>query len=114
MSGSGTWPDPDDPRCKMADDDRDVGGHSKRVLGFERPSLLEDLKNIMHEYPDNEHIFKEMLQNAEDARATTVKIVSVPRDATPPPPVKTPRQSDPTSWRPPFARVFSVSAEFLS
>ncbi|XP_070206314.1 sacsin-like [Littorina saxatilis] len=42
----------------MADDDRDVGGHSKRVLGFERPSLLEDLKNIMHEYPDNEHIFK--------------------------------------------------------
>ncbi|XP_070206302.1 sacsin-like [Littorina saxatilis] len=94
-------------------DDRDVGGHSKvkrqRILGFERPNLLDDLKNILHEYPDNEQIFKEMLQNAEDARATMVKIVSVSEGTTMHEPPTTKKKDDnPASWRPPFAEVLQM------
>ena len=29
-----------------------------RVVGFDRPSLLQDIKNILHEYPDDGQIFK--------------------------------------------------------
>ncbi|KAK7488214.1 hypothetical protein BaRGS_00020521, partial [Batillaria attramentaria] len=54
--------------------EEDGEGH---VVGFERPSLLEDLRNILAEYPDDGQIFKEMIQNAEDAGATTIQIFSV-------------------------------------
>ncbi|XP_048775772.2 sacsin-like [Ostrea edulis] len=41
---------------------------------FGRNTLLEELQSILHEYPDNEQIIKELLQNAEDAGARVVKI----------------------------------------
>ncbi|KAK3610804.1 hypothetical protein CHS0354_031070, partial [Potamilus streckersoni] len=43
--------------------------------GMIRPSLIQDLKNILSEYPDDGQIIKELLQNAEDAGATKVKIL---------------------------------------
>ncbi|XP_064596794.1 sacsin-like [Liolophura sinensis] len=45
------------------------------VCGIERPSLVEDLRTVLEEYPDNGQIFKELIQNAEDAGATKVKII---------------------------------------
>nr|XP_034318199.1 sacsin-like isoform X8 [Crassostrea gigas] len=41
---------------------------------FKRNTLLEELQTILHEYPDNEQIIKELLQNAEDAGARVVKM----------------------------------------
>ena len=43
-----------------ASDDADKAGgqHRKRVVGFERPSLLQDIRNILQEYPDDGQIFK--------------------------------------------------------
>ncbi|XP_052673474.1 sacsin-like isoform X2 [Crassostrea angulata] len=41
---------------------------------FKRNTLLEELQTILHEYPDNEQIIKELLQNAEDAGAHVVKM----------------------------------------
>ncbi|KAL3881101.1 hypothetical protein ACJMK2_027563 [Sinanodonta woodiana] len=43
--------------------------------GMIRPSLIKDLKNILSEYPDDGQIIKELLQNAEDAGATKVKLL---------------------------------------
>ncbi|XP_062586452.1 sacsin-like isoform X2 [Saccostrea cucullata] len=42
--------------------------------GMIRNTLLDDLQSILHEYPDNEQIIKELLQNAEDAGAHVVKM----------------------------------------
>ncbi|XP_078326293.1 sacsin-like isoform X2 [Crassostrea virginica] len=41
---------------------------------FQRNTLLEEIQCILHEYPDNEQIIKELLQNAEDAGARSVKM----------------------------------------
>ncbi|XP_061183640.1 sacsin-like [Saccostrea echinata] len=41
---------------------------------FKRNTLLEELQSILHEYPDNEQIIKELLQNAEDSGASVVKM----------------------------------------
>ncbi|XP_056009880.1 sacsin-like isoform X2 [Ostrea edulis] len=41
---------------------------------YRRNTLLEELQSILHEYPDNEQIIKELLQNAEDAGARVVKM----------------------------------------
>ncbi|XP_061184826.1 sacsin-like [Saccostrea echinata] len=41
---------------------------------FIRNTLLDELQSILHEYPDNEQIIKELLQNAEDAGARVVKM----------------------------------------
>ncbi|KAK7495449.1 hypothetical protein BaRGS_00013388 [Batillaria attramentaria] len=46
------------------------------TFGVIRPNLIQDIRQILTEYPDNGQILKEMIQNAEDARAKTVKIVT--------------------------------------
>ncbi|KAL8584754.1 hypothetical protein ACOMHN_035673 [Nucella lapillus] len=92
---------------------RGGGGGGGRVVGFERPSLLQDLRNILQEYPDNGQIFKEMFQNAEDAGAREVKIVSV---TSPHPPARhhgncgrsQGRSPSTTAWRPPLEDMFSM------
>nr|KAG5705530.1 hypothetical protein BaRGS_009183 [Batillaria attramentaria] len=50
------------------------------TFGVIRPNLIQDIRQILTEYPDNGQILKEMIQNAEDARAKTVKIVTDRRD----------------------------------
>ncbi|CAD5123853.1 DgyrCDS12159 [Dimorphilus gyrociliatus] len=40
-----------------------------------RPSLIRQLKSILDQYPDDGQILKELLQNAEDAGATTIKFL---------------------------------------
>ncbi|KAK7488213.1 hypothetical protein BaRGS_00020520, partial [Batillaria attramentaria] len=48
----------DDSEGEASDDSEGEGGGGGHVVGFERPSLLEDLQNILHEYPDDGQIFK--------------------------------------------------------
>ncbi|XP_069136654.1 sacsin-like [Argopecten irradians] len=43
--------------------------------GLEQPPLTRMLKNILSEYPDDGQILKELIQNAEDAGASVVKIM---------------------------------------
>ncbi|XP_062586441.1 sacsin-like [Saccostrea cucullata] len=45
-----------------------------KYKAFKRNTLLEELQSILHEYPDNEQIIKELLQNAEDSGASLVKM----------------------------------------
>ncbi|KAL3892280.1 hypothetical protein ACJMK2_004499 [Sinanodonta woodiana] len=42
---------------------------------MEQPPLIKQLKTILAEYPDDGQIIKELLQNAEDAGASEVKIL---------------------------------------
>ncbi|KAK7488211.1 hypothetical protein BaRGS_00020518 [Batillaria attramentaria] len=72
--------DLDDSEAEDEDSPDRAHGH---VFGFERPSLLQDLRNILHEYPDDGQIFKELVQNAEDAGASMVQIFSVAEDEVP-------------------------------
>ena len=51
---------------------------------------------------------QEMIQNAEDAGARTVKIVSV-AEASKPPELPAREAGAAASWRPPFVQVLSVS-----
>ncbi|XP_021351749.1 sacsin-like [Mizuhopecten yessoensis] len=48
--------------------------------GMEQPPLTRMLKNILSEYPDDGQILKELIQNAEDAGASEVKILFDDRD----------------------------------
>lgn len=52
----------------MADKDDD---------GFDliQPSLIQQLRSILDQYPDDGQILKELIQNAEDANATRVKFL---------------------------------------
>jgi len=45
--------------------------------GFDliQPSLIQQLRKILDEYPDDGQILKELIQNAEDAGATHVKFL---------------------------------------
>ncbi|CAH3024921.1 unnamed protein product, partial [Porites evermanni] len=40
-----------------------------------QPSLIEQLKKILDQYPDDGQILKELIQNAEDAGASQVKFL---------------------------------------
>ncbi|VDI48676.1 Hypothetical predicted protein [Mytilus galloprovincialis] len=50
---------------------------------MKRPSLLKQLQNIMREYPDDVQILYELVQNAEDAKATAMKIMFDSRNIDP-------------------------------
>ncbi|XP_065905470.1 sacsin-like [Dysidea avara] len=49
-----------------------AGSDEDGYFGQETPPLTDEIKEILEEYPDGQ-IFKEMLQNADDAKATEVK-----------------------------------------
>ncbi|XP_052102791.1 sacsin-like isoform X4 [Mytilus californianus] len=55
------------------------GGYLPKVVGtpqhMENETLLEGLQNILDDYPDGSQILREMVQNAEDAGATCMKIM---------------------------------------
>lgn len=44
-------------------------------FGIVQPSLIQQLKSILDQYQDDGQILKELIQNAEDARATEVKFL---------------------------------------
>lgn len=57
------------------DSDSEVEEMVEERLGIEQPTLIEQLKTILAEYPDDGQIIKELVQNAEDAGATKIKIL---------------------------------------
>ncbi|XP_064601193.1 sacsin-like [Liolophura sinensis] len=50
-------------------------GSEENFSEMKRPPLVRDLRAILEEYPDNGQIFKELIQNAEDAGASQVRII---------------------------------------
>ncbi|XP_074651417.1 sacsin-like isoform X2 [Tubulanus polymorphus] len=44
-------------------------------FGIKQPTLVESLKRILDEYPDDGQILKELIQNAEDASASTIQFL---------------------------------------
>ncbi|XP_064601194.1 sacsin-like [Liolophura sinensis] len=50
-------------------------GSEEELSDMKRPPLVRDLRAILEEYPDNGQIFKELIQNAEDAGASQVRII---------------------------------------
>ncbi|CAC5394544.1 SACS [Mytilus coruscus] len=55
--------------------DSDETSDEENWFQMKRPSLLKQLQNIMREYPDDVQILYELVQNAEDAKATVMKIM---------------------------------------
>ncbi|XP_076110785.1 sacsin-like [Mytilus galloprovincialis] len=53
---------------------------------MDQPPLLKLLQNILREYPKDAQIFHELVQNAEDAEATLMKILFIPETSTSSPP----------------------------
>ncbi|XP_074662511.1 sacsin-like [Tubulanus polymorphus] len=53
----------------------DVDDEHEDEFGIKQPSLVESLKRILDEYPDDGQILKELIQNAEDAPASTIKFL---------------------------------------
>ncbi|XP_013411447.1 sacsin [Lingula anatina] len=47
-----------------------------RGFGIRTPSLIEQLRAVLDQYPDDGQILKELIQNAEDAGAKSVKFVN--------------------------------------
>ncbi|KAK7462028.1 hypothetical protein BaRGS_00038557, partial [Batillaria attramentaria] len=52
----------------------------EEILGVIRPNLIQDIRKVLAEYPDDGQILKEMIQNAEDAGAAKLKIVADMRE----------------------------------
>ncbi|XP_052101397.1 sacsin-like isoform X2 [Mytilus californianus] len=55
-----------------------------RRCPMKRPPILKQLQNIMREYPEDVQILHELVQNAEDANATVMKIMYDQRQINPP------------------------------
>ncbi|XP_076434838.1 sacsin-like [Babylonia areolata] len=56
----------------MASDSEDSEGEDLSMI---RPNLIRELRNVLDQYPDDAQILKELIQNAEDAGATEVKVL---------------------------------------
>ncbi|CAC5394478.1 unnamed protein product [Mytilus coruscus] len=63
--------------------DCDETSDDEKWFQMKRPSLLKQLQNIMREYPDDVQILYELVQNAEDAKATVMKIMFDSRNIDP-------------------------------
>ncbi|XP_025088800.1 sacsin-like [Pomacea canaliculata] len=61
----------------MAESSEDSEGEELELI---RPGLIRELRNVLDEYPDDGQILKEMIQNAEDAGASRVKILADSRE----------------------------------
>lgn len=57
------------------DSESDSDEDGVEYSGMEQPPLIKQLKSILREYRDDGQILKELIQNAEDAEATEVKIL---------------------------------------
>ncbi|XP_071168833.1 sacsin-like [Mytilus edulis] len=55
-----------------------------RRCPMKRPPILKHLQNIMREYPEDVQILHELVQNAEDAKASVMKIMYDQRHINPP------------------------------
>ncbi|CAC5404845.1 SACS [Mytilus coruscus] len=67
----------------MDDQGTKLGG---KWVKMDQPPLLKLLQNILREYPKDAQIFHELVQNAEDAEASVMKILFVPEISTSTPP----------------------------
>ncbi|CAG2240231.1 SACS [Mytilus edulis] len=67
----------------MEDQETKLGG---KWLTMDQPPLLKLLQNILREYPKDAQIFHELVQNADDAEATIMKLLFVPETSTSSPP----------------------------
>ncbi|VDI30667.1 sacsin [Mytilus galloprovincialis] len=68
---------------RMDDQETKLGG---KWVTMDQPPLLKLLQNILREYPKDAQIFHELVQNAEDAEATVMKILFIPETSTSSPP----------------------------
>ncbi|KAK3090040.1 hypothetical protein FSP39_008727 [Pinctada imbricata] len=57
------------------DEDEEDGLYTPDCTGMVRPTLIQELSKILDEYPDDGQILKELIQNAEDASASEMKIL---------------------------------------
>ncbi|KAK7087749.1 sacsin-like [Littorina saxatilis] len=57
----------------MSSDSQDSEGEDLSTI---RPTLIRELRNVLDLYPDDGQILKELIQNAEDAGATEVKVLT--------------------------------------
>ncbi|VDI11137.1 sacsin [Mytilus galloprovincialis] len=58
------------------DDSSDASGDDGPVYSsMKQPPLIKQLKKILDEYPDDGQILKEIIQNAEDAEASEMKVL---------------------------------------
>ncbi|CAL4189435.1 unnamed protein product, partial [Meganyctiphanes norvegica] len=53
----------------------DPGEADFESLDIEIPTVVGQIRNILTQYPDSGQILKEIIQNAEDARASQVEVV---------------------------------------
>lgn len=56
----------------MSDDSEEDGPEFSGII---QPPLIHQLKSILDQYPDDGQILKEIIQNAEDAEASEMKVL---------------------------------------
>uniref|UniRef100_K1PGJ8 Sacsin n=1 Tax=Magallana gigas TaxID=29159 RepID=K1PGJ8_MAGGI len=83
---------------KMADDVDSDSDDEIEYSGMIQPPLIKQLQTILSEYPDDGQILKEIIQNAEDAGASEMKILYDGRPAV----------QEPSTKKAPFRKYFKV------
>eukprot|EP00105_Crassostrea_gigas_P042862 XP_019927010.1 PREDICTED: sacsin-like [Crassostrea gigas] len=84
----------------MADDVDTESDDEIECSGMIQPPLIKQLQTILSEYPDDGQILKELIQNAEDAGASEMKILYDDRPAV----------QEPSTKRAPFRKYFKGPA----
>ncbi|XP_052698446.1 sacsin-like isoform X2 [Crassostrea angulata] len=84
----------------MADDVDTESDDEVECSGMIQPPLIKQLQTILSEYPDDGQILKELIQNAEDAGASEMKILYDDRPAV----------QEPSTKRVPFRKYFKGPA----
>ncbi|PFX28348.1 sacsin-like [Stylophora pistillata] len=64
-----------DPKMDVDDDYDSEDDDEDDDFNLIQPSLFQQIKTILDQYPDDGQILKELIQNAEDARASHVKFL---------------------------------------
>eukprot|EP00105_Crassostrea_gigas_P021381 XP_011440490.1 PREDICTED: sacsin-like [Crassostrea gigas] len=84
----------------MADDVNSDSDDEIEYSGMIQPPLIKQLQTILSEYPDDGQILKEIIQNAEDAGASEMKILYDARPAV----------QEPSTKKAPFRKYFKGPA----